>query len=290
MPANSNVWVATKSTTNGNGPWECINGVTSYVKWALNEPSYDSGGPDCVEMGVPQQGFASYSKMMTASCDSARTCACEQCQPGEYSTSTSCVAYQPTGYPTSFPTPSPSSPGSCFHGDGALILKSGEIKKFSELSLGDEIKTSNGLGGFTYSSILTLPHKNNTEPALFVTLITESGKKLDLTSDHFIPKCDQTQVTAAELVVGDCLLTIDGKETLVEVSSEAKNGVFTAITKDKYIVVDGVVASPFSKNTDPMKPELDYEKYRMELEEKRARRVSAQVSELQKKAVGHTSN
>ena len=63
---------------------------------------------------------------------------------------------------------------------------------------------------------------------------------------------------------------------MLEISSTAKNGVFTAITQDKYIVVDGVVASPFSKDSDPVKPELDYEKYRLELEQNKIqKRASA---------------
>ena len=176
-------------------------------------------------------------------------------------------------------------PGACFHGDGTVLLESGSSKRFSELSLGERIKTSDGRGGFSFSPVLTLPHANNTEPAAFLTLTTETGKKVDMTSDHFIPKCNQEEVTAGELVVGDCLLTVDGKETLIEISSTAKNGVFTAITQDSFIVVDGVVASPFSKGSDPAKPELDYEKYRLELEQKRNRKLT-RMSDLQKRLRG----
>jgi len=137
--------------------------------------------------------------------------------------------------------------GSCFHGDGTVLLESGSKKRLSELGLGERIKTSDGRGGFSFNPVLTLPHANNTEPATFLTLTTETGKKVDMTSDHYIPKCNQEQVTAGELVIGDCLLTADGKETLVEISSAAKNGVFTAVTQDMFVVVDGIVASSFSK-------------------------------------------
>jgi hypothetical protein len=172
--------------------------------------------------------------------------------------------------------------GSCFHGDSTVLLESGSTKRLSELSLGERIKTSDGQGGFSFNPVLTLPHANNTEPAAFLTLTTETGKKVDMTSDHFIPKCDQEQVTAGELVVGDCLHTVDGKETLMEISSTAKNGVFTAITQDKFIVVDGVVASSFSKDSDPTKPELDYEKYRLELGRNRNRKL-ARMNKLLKR-------
>jgi len=78
-------------------------------------------------------------------------------------------------------------------------------------------------------------------------------------------------------MVGDCVLTADGKETLMEVSSTAKTGVFTAITQDKFIVVDGIIASSYSKDSDPAKPENDYIKYRLELEEKRERRLDMRL-------------
>jgi len=191
---------------------------------------------------------------------------------------------QPTNHPvpspTKAPVPSPTQmpaagpDGACFHGNGSVLLESGASKPFSELSLGDVIKTSDGEGQFSFNPVLTLPHANNTEPAAFLTLTTETGKKVDMTSDHLIPKCDLEEVTAGELVVGDCLFTVDGKETLIEISSTAKNGVFTAITQDKFIVVDGIVASPFSMNSDPSKPELDYEKYRLELELSRSRKLA----------------
>jgi hypothetical protein len=181
--------------------------------------------------------------------------------------------------------PEPELEGSCFHGDSTVLLESGSSKRLSELSLGESIKTSDGRGNFSFHPVLTLPHANNTEPAVFLTLTTETRKKVDMTSDHFIPKCDLEEVTAGELVVGDCLLTVDGKETLLEISSTAKNGVYTAITQEQFIVVDGIVASPFSKDSDPGKPELDYKKYRLELEQNNQRNP-ARMSKLKKRLHG----
>jgi hypothetical protein len=173
-----------------------------------------------------------------------------------------------------------------------VLLESGTSKPFSELSLGDVIKTSDGEGKFSFSPVLTLPHAKNTEPAAFLTLITETGKAVDMTSDHFIPKCDTTLVTAGALVVGDCLFTVDGKETLMDISSTMKSGVYTAITKDEFIVVDGIVASPFSKNTDP-DPKQNYDKYLKELEKGRQRKLeyfSRKLSSFNKKGTKATSS
>ena len=68
-----------------------------------------------------------------------------------------------------------------------------------------------------------------------------------MTPDHYIPDCAGEELTANKLVVGDCLNTIDDKETLFEITSVKKSCIYTATTKDKYIVVGGIVASPHSK-------------------------------------------
>jgi len=137
--------------------------------------------------------------------------------------------------------------GTCFHADGTVLLESGVSKRFSELGLGDVVKTSDGEGTFSFNPVLTLPHAKNTQTATFLNLTTETGKSVIMTPDHYIPDCAGEELTANKLVVGDCLNTIDGKETLFEITSVKKSGIYTATTKDKYIVVDGIVASPHSK-------------------------------------------
>jgi len=167
-----------------------------------------------------------------------------------------------------------SMPGACFHGDGTVLLETGLTKRLSELSLGDRIQTSDGQGGFSFNPVTTLPHANNTERAVFLILTTETGKKVDMTSDHFIPTCgNKGEGMAGELVIGDCIITVDGKETLSEISSAVKNGVYTAITPDKYIVVDRIVVSPYSKNFNPSRPAEEYDNFRLELEKKRNRKL-----------------
>jgi hypothetical protein len=163
--------------------------------------------------------------------------------------------------------------GSCFHGDGTVLLESGTTKKLSKLSIGDVIKTSNRQGEFSFNPVLKLPHAENSETATFLNLTTETGKSVFMTPDHFIPKCNFHEVTASELVVGDCLLTMDGKETLMEIESAKKKGVYTAITQDEFIMVDGVVASPFSKKSRPSKSFWDFAKHGADLKREQTRLV-----------------
>jgi len=176
-----------------------------------------------------------------------------------------------TPKPTMQPTPKEltQNNGACFHGNGTVLLQSGSSKHLSELNIGEFVKTYDAAGKFLFSPIAKLPHAHNNEPAVFLTLKTETGKEVDMTSDHYIPRCDLKVVTAGELVVGDCLRTVDGKETLVDIYWTAKHGVYTAVTEDKFVVVNGVVASSFSKDLHPEEPELVYEKGQLELERKR---------------------
>jgi len=71
---------------------------------------------------------------------------------------------------------------------------------------------------------------------------------------------------ASELLVGDCLFTVDGKETLTEISSVVANGIYTAVTKAKFIVVDSIVASPFSRDSDRDHSMREYEELRIVFE------------------------
>ena len=67
---------------------------------------------------------------------------------------------------------------------------------------------------------------------------------------HSVPTCAKRGKTAVarELKVGDCVMTVDGDEAVASIASSKKKGIFTAVTEDKFIVVDGVIASPFSQD------------------------------------------
>ena len=97
--------------------------------------------------------------------------------------------------------------------------------------------------------MLIIPQNN--EMSEFLKITTETGKTLFLTPGHLLPRCDGKPVTASKLVVGDCLLTVDGKETLLEITSSTEFGAYTAITKDKFIVVDGIITRPYAVESNP---------------------------------------
>jgi hypothetical protein len=153
----------------------------------------------------------------------------------------------PSRTPSHEPTHTPTHVrGSCIHGSGMVTLLSGERVPISNASIGMIIQTVDKYNVMSFNKIKKLPHAFNNEPASFLTITTEENKQLILTPDHLIPKCDHSDVSAQELVLGDCIFTVDGKENILNIDPVVLNGVYTAITNDTYIVVNDIVVSPFS--------------------------------------------
>ena len=140
--------------------------------------------------------------------------------------------------------------GTCFHGTSKVLLEDGSSKTMAELKLGDSIQSSDFDGKVSFSPVVFLPHKHNEEESTFLTFKTSGGKTLMVTPDHLFPTCKSrgTVVQARELKTGACLMTVDGEENLNEIVTSTEKGIFTAVTENKFVVVDGVIASPFSQD------------------------------------------
>ena len=48
--------------------------------------------------------------------------------------------------------------------------------------------------------------------------------------------------------IGDCIMTVSGHEKVVEVENVLGEGVYTLVTNEEFIVVNGIIASPFGGN------------------------------------------
>ncbi len=78
-------------------------------------------------------------------------------------------------------------------------------------------------------------------------IVTSGGKSVEMTPNHLLLDCEGALVTARSLKTGDCVMTEDGHDTVVETArGVVRNGVYTAVTETEFLVVDGVVASPFA--------------------------------------------
>mmetsp|Transcript_41991 Transcript_41991/g.68171 ORF Transcript_41991/g.68171 Transcript_41991/m.68171 type:complete len:495 (-) Transcript_41991:300-1784(-) len=142
----------------------------------------------------------------------------------------------------------------CFHGDELVHLASGKDLPIKDLKLGDEIKVAAQDGTFSFSKVVFLPHKRNLQQAKFISLETLSKHHLKVTPEHLLPVFDgcredvhSSMKKARDVMLGDCLLTAQGKSKVVGVELVEGYGIYTAVAKhpDGQIVVNGIVASSF---------------------------------------------
>lgn len=149
----------------------------------------------------------------------------------------------------------------CFSGNSTVQLKRGSqtvVASIVDVKVGDFILGSRYEGGqmtFSFSRVVSSPHPLNSVEAEFVRITTERFKTLTLTSDHLILVSDCTANSLFSLVqaqfvsTDNCVATVDGVERVVQTSRLRGQGVYTIISESNdLVVVDGIVASPFSLN------------------------------------------
>ena len=91
------------------------------------------------------------------------------------------------------------------------------------------------------------PHPANNGSHFFVEVVTVNGKIVSMTPNHLLPLCNGGLVTARSLQEGDCVMTVDGEEKVAKTTQNVEaGGIYTAVTKNEFLVVDGVVVSPFA--------------------------------------------
>lgn len=127
-----------------------------------------------------------------------------------------------------------------------VTLESGASKSFVDVVIGDRILTADSTGALSFSDVVFLPHAANKEIATFAELTTESGKTIKATKMHLLQACSGELAYAGSFMKGGCLRTVDGPETIVSAAVTTAEGLYTAVTKNEFIVVNGVLASPFA--------------------------------------------
>jgi Hint module len=144
----------------------------------------------------------------------------------------------------------------CFSGSETVSLESGESKLISEVVVGDRILSADAAGKMAYSEVIAVPHAKNEIQARFIQLVTDSGRDVKMTGLHMVPagSCSTTTtatgslplVYASAVKTGDCIKTVDGLERVVEVKESVSKGIYSVVTMEEFVVVNGVVASPFA--------------------------------------------
>lgn len=139
---------------------------------------------------------------------------------------------------------------SCFSGDDLVTLEIGGAIRLSEVRIGDRILSASKDGVSSFSDVVFLPHGANQKQTTFVEVITSKDKQFRATRSHLIMTCNGALAAVNDLSPGACLRTVDGNETLIASKLVQKHGIYTAVTKNEFLVIGGVVVSPFAINHD----------------------------------------
>ena len=132
----------------------------------------------------------------------------------------------------------------CFAANATVQLASGAVRAMADLRVGDSILSADASGRISYSAVVYLPHGPNDQAATFLRVTTESGKAVTATPTHLLVACDGSLVPARD---ASCLRTETGGEAVSSVETLRSEGIYSAVTLDnEFLVVDGVVASPFA--------------------------------------------
>ena len=143
---------------------------------------------------------------------------------------------------------------SCFAGSETLLLESGEVRTISDVRVGDRVLTADAAGRTSYSDVVFVPHKANSDDALFTHITTASGRDIKMTPSHIIlaGPCHSSAALpltyASSVSVGDCVMTVSGEDMVSTVETVQGKGLYTVVTKEEYVVVNGIIASPFAAN------------------------------------------
>jgi Hint module len=142
----------------------------------------------------------------------------------------------------------------CFAGSETVMRSSGEVVAISQVKVGDQVLAADAAGKIFYSEVVFLPHGTNNEKADFTHISTVVGSSIKMTPSHIIPagSCGSSAslplVYASNVRVGDCIMTVSGEETVSAVEAVQGEGLYTIVTKAEYLVVNGIIASPFGAN------------------------------------------
>ena len=143
---------------------------------------------------------------------------------------------------------------SCFAGSDSVTLECGDVSAISDVKVGDRVLAANAAGKTLYSEVVFVPHGANMDSTIFAHISTVGGHDVKITGNHVLPAgvCGTSLplplVYASKVSVGVCLQTVSGEEEVSEVHWVRAEGVYTIVTNEEYIVVNGIIASPFGVN------------------------------------------
>eukprot|EP00613_Pedinella_sp_CCMP2098_P053638 CAMPEP_0171883518 /NCGR_PEP_ID=MMETSP0992-20121227/40216_1 /TAXON_ID=483369 /ORGANISM="non described non described, Strain CCMP2098" /LENGTH=230 /DNA_ID=CAMNT_0012509727 /DNA_START=52 /DNA_END=740 /DNA_ORIENTATION=- len=132
------------SGTEGTFVWQEDKSAVTYQNWAPSQPSNHGGIEDCVLIQANKTWNDAYCGTDQGPANEQYPYICQKLAtftptrvPTPEPTSMPTITYAPTRKPIPAPSHAPSplptqpSPGTCFHGDGTVLLESGASTRFS---------------------------------------------------------------------------------------------------------------------------------------------------------------
>lgn len=141
----------------------------------------------------------------------------------------------------------------CFAGTETVLLESGVRVPISEIRVGDRILSADKTGTLSFAPVIVMPHARNYIRSEFIHIVTNKlGLDIKMTLDHMIPyssNCDRNNfklTRASAVLVNGCVDSEEGMLTVISTEEVYGISLYSAVTTNEYILVNGIVASPFA--------------------------------------------
>jgi len=144
----------------------------------------------------------------------------------------------PAGSTVTFSAGTPATPPSCFASEASVQTRNGAVM-LKDLEVGADMLTASG-----YESVIGFLHSVQGEGNI-VTIQHAEGE-LRVTENHIVMTAQQEKA-AAEIVVGDEVMTAEGASRVLSVRADSTStGLSAPLTKSGHVTVDGVQASAYA--------------------------------------------
>ncbi len=132
----------------------------------------------------------------------------------------------------------------------------------SQVRVGDFILAADNSLGLVLSPVIAVPHPPNSVSTEFVRLETNTHRTLLVTPHHLLlstGSCFLENTTARDYLMREliqagsittdhCVFTAEGLERVLSIEKVQGRGVYTVVTEAPFILVNGIITSPFEYN------------------------------------------
>ena len=91
----------------------------------------------------------------------------------------------------------------------------------------------------------SIPQPSSSHPTVSPTLDNNNPSSRPLSNPTVPSSFSSIPTPADEIVIGDCVDTIYGPEKVVYIDRVSGRGIYTIITMERLLVINGIVATPF---------------------------------------------